>query len=31
MSGISDYQLQLYIDQVFGKYDRNYSGTLDSN
>ena len=28
---ISDYQLQAYIDQVFARYDRNYSGTLDAN
>jgi hypothetical protein len=28
---ISDYQLQTYIDQVFSRYDRNYSGTLDAN
>ena len=28
---INDYQLQQYIDQVFGRYDRNYSGTLDPN
>lgn len=27
---ISDQQLQIYIDQVFSRYDRNYSGTLDS-
>lgn len=28
---INDFQLQQYIDQVFNKYDRNYSGTLDAN
>lgn len=27
---INDQQLQIYIDQVFSRYDRNYSGTLDS-
>lgn len=28
---INDYQLQQYIDQVFSRYDRNYSGSLDVN
>ena len=28
---ISDQQLRAYIDQVFMKYDRNNSGTLDPN
>lgn len=28
---ISDAQLRQYIDQVFQKYDRNYSGSLDTN
>lgn len=28
---ISDQQLRAYIDQVFMKYDRNQSGTLDPN
>jgi hypothetical protein len=28
---ITDQQLRYYIDQVFQKYDRDYSGTLDPN
>ncbi len=28
---IGDYELQQFIDQVFSKYDRDRSGTLDSN
>lgn len=28
---ISDFQLQQYIDQVFARYDRNFSGALDCN
>ena len=28
---INDFQLQQYIDQVFSRYDRDYSGTLDPN
>lgn len=28
---ITDQQLRYYIDQVFQKYDRDYSGTLDVN
>ena len=28
---INDHQLQGYIDQVFARYDRNYSGALDAN
>lgn len=31
MANISDMQLQQYIEQVFLRYDRNFSGTLDSN
>ena len=28
---ISDQQLKQYIDQIFVKYDRDYSGNLDCN
>lgn len=28
---ITDFQLQGYVDQVFMRYDLNYSGTLDVN
>ena len=28
---ITDQQLRMYIDQVFQKYDRDYSGSLDPN
>jgi hypothetical protein len=28
---ITDQQLRSYIDQVFQKYDRDYSGSLDPN
>ena len=28
---ITDQQLKTYIDQVFNKYDKNSSGTLDCN
>lgn len=31
MSSVSDSQLQAYIDQIFGVYDRDRSGTLNSN
>jgi hypothetical protein len=31
MTTISDSQLQSYIDQVFATYDRDRSGTLNSN
>lgn len=31
MSRVSDAQLQMYIDQVFGRFDRDNSGSLDSN
>lgn len=28
---VSDSQLQSYIDQIFSKYDRDNSGSLDAN
>ena len=28
---IADSALQSYIDQIFNKYDRDYSGTLDAS
>jgi hypothetical protein len=28
---ITDNQLRAYIDQIFGKYDRDNSGTLNAN
>ena len=31
MTAVTDVQLQQYIDQVFLKYDRDRSGTLDAN
>jgi hypothetical protein len=30
MASISDNQLKQYIDQVFGRYDKDFSGTLDA-
>ena len=31
MSSVPDNVLQNYIDQIFAKYDRDNSGTLDAN